>query len=328
MAYFTESGKGWRAQVAINGFRKSKTFRTKREATAWAGALETEVRERERKPAGERYTLANILSRYLIEVVPGKRGARWEALRIQAFLRSSLPVNKPICEVDPNDFASWRDERKKVVKPGTILRDFSLLSSILEHARREWRVIQTNPVSDVSKPSEPRHRDATYTRPQIKAILQALDYQPSGPVNTNKQAIGVAFLLAMRTGMRAGELCGLEWPSVHHGWCRVEGGKTEAARRDVPLTAKALRLVERLRGRHPVKVLNLQSRTLDTQFRRARDQAGVGGMVFHDTRHTAATWIAPRLDVLTLCKMFGWKNPSQAMTYYNPKAADIAKRIA
>jgi hypothetical protein len=37
--------------------------------------------------------------------------------------------------------------------------------------------------------------------------------------------------------------------------------------------------------------------------------------------------LAPRVDVLTLCKIFGWSSTTQALTYFNPKAADIAERL-
>ncbi len=47
-------------------------------------------------------------------------------------------------------------------------------------------------------------------------------------------------------------------------------------------------------------------------------------ITFHDTRHTAATWMAKKVDVITLCKIFGWTDPKMAMVYYNPKASDIA----
>lgn len=30
---------------------------------------------------------------------------------------------------------------------------------------------------------------------------------------------------------------------------------------------------------------------------------------------------------LSIAVMFGWKDPKRAMTYYNPTAADIARRI-
>jgi integrase len=62
-------------------------------------------------------------------------------------------------------------------------------------------------------------------------------------------------------------------------------------------------------------------------FRRAKKRADIDNVHFHDARHTAATWMCNKVDVLTLCKIFGWKNTSQALTYYNPKAGDIAKRL-
>ena len=37
--------------------------------------------------------------------------------------------------------------------------------------------------------------------------------------------------------------------------------------------------------------------------------------------------LARRLDVLTLCKMFGWKSTSQALTYYNPTAGQITRML-
>jgi len=37
--------------------------------------------------------------------------------------------------------------------------------------------------------------------------------------------------------------------------------------------------------------------------------------------------MARKVDVLTLCKIFGWRNPKMAMVYDNPKASNIAKRL-
>lgn len=51
--------------------------------------------------------------------------------------------------------------------------------------------------------------------------------------------------------------------------------------------------------------------------------AGIGD----DTRHTAATRLAGKLDVLTLCKVFGWTSPNMALVYYNPAPGEIARRM-
>jgi integrase len=147
--------------------------------------------------------------------------------------------------------------------------------------------------------------------------------------------VSAATVLALRSGMRAGELCSLRWDNVYEGYCHLPVTKTVP--RDVPLTPKAERLVQKMRRWDTTSVFSLSSATLDTMFRRFRVRAGLSGFTFHDSRHTAATWISGRMRsnnlpaqqaVFDLCKMFGWSNVSQALTYYNPTAAEIAKRIA
>lgn len=327
MASITQTAKGYRAQVAIKGVRKSASFRTKREAIAWAGATETDIRANAGKPAGDKHTLADALERYRDEVSPTKRGQRWEEIRIKAFLDSpALPIHSPIGTISPETIGIWRDVRLRTVGNGTVLREISLLSAIFEAARREWRWIPVNPVADVRKPRQPDHRETVLTRSQIKAMLKALGYSPRLPPRSVTQAIAVAFVTALRTGMRAGELCGLQWHQVHASHCNLPVTKTKA--RDVPLTPKASRAIQKMRGFDPVRVFGVSPQTLDTLFRRARNRAGLSGFVFHDSRHTAATWLAQKLHILDLCKVMGWSNPKMAMIYYNPSAQDIAKRLS
>lgn len=325
MASIRETPAGWRAQVFVRGLRDSRCFRTRREAAAWAAVRETELRAVADRPVAERVTLAEAMRRYRDEVSPTKRGARWERVRIDAMLRAALPLDTPIARVTPEQIAAWRDGRLGVVSAGTVLRDFSLLSAIFEHARREWRLLPTNPVADVRKPRAPDHRQTVLTRAQIRALLQAMGYGPRRPVRSVNQAVAVAMLVALRTGMRAGELCGLEWTRVHDAHCVLPVTKTVP--REVPLTQKAKRLIGKMAGFDPVRVFGIKPQSLDALFRKARQRAGLNGIVFHDTRHTAATWLAPGLHVLDMCRMFGWANPKQAMTYYNPSAAEIAKRL-
>ena len=324
MASIRATARGYRAEVYVRGVRDSASFRTQREAKAWAAAREVELRAG--LPAGGDVKLGRVFERYRDEVSETKRGRRWEALRIERMLADGeLPVAAPIASVTPEQIAAWRDARLRVVGNGTVLREIALLSAIFEHARREWRLVAANPVADVRKPRQPDHRSRVLTRAEIRVMLRALGYAPGRRITSVTQAVGVAMLLALRTGMRAGEICGLTWPQVHDGWCDLLVTKTTP--RQVPLTPKAMRLIEKMRGFEPVRVFGMKPPTLDTLFRRARERAGLSGFVFHDTRHTAATWLAQRIDVLDLCKMFGWTNPKQAMTYYNPTAAQIAARI-
>lgn len=274
---------------------------------------------------GDRQTLADALRRYAAEVSPKKRGGRWESIRIAAFLRDpSFPAGK-IVEITPQDIGRWRDARLAKVSSGSVIRDMGLLSSVLEHARREWRWIASNPCRDARKPREPDHREVIITRAQIKGMLRSFGYRPGAPCRTVAQACAAAFMLALRSGMRAGEITGLTWNRVrpHSVWLPV----TKTTPREVPLSRKAMRVVESMRGFDDDLVFGLRSQTLDAMFRRYRARADLAGFTFHDSRHTAATWMARKVDVLTLCKIFGWKNPKMAMVYYNPKAKDIARLL-
>ena len=329
MASITKTTTGYRAHVYVKGTRDSQVFRTQREAKAWATVRENEIRDQTEKPAS--HTLAETLTRYRDEVSPSKRGQRWEEIRIRAFLASPLlPTNSPLAEITSDTMGQWRNARLQQVSAGTVLREFGLLSAVFEEARREWKWIAVNPIADVRKPRQPDHRDTIITRPQIKAMLKTLGHSPARPIRTVSQSVAAAFLLALRSGMRAGELCKMEWSRVYDGYCSVphKTGSTDKALRDVPLTPKAMRIVEKMRGFDRSMVFGLSSKTLDALFRRARNRAGLSGFTFHDSRHVAATWMAQRVHILDLCKAFGWAGTKQALTYFNPKASDIAKRAS
>lgn len=325
MASIVKSSKGYRAHVFVQGVRDTASFRTKREAEAWAGAREVELRAAPAVPKVQKFSVEEVLNRYAEEVSPTKRGVRWEQIRIGAMLKHPDFPRGPVDEVKPGDVARWRDARLKVVAAGSVIRDMGLLSAAFEHARREWQLLEKNPVRDCKMPRSPDHREVLITRNQIKLMLREMGYRPGRPVRSVSQSVAVCFLVALRTGMRAGELCGLEWNRVFPNYCRLLTTKTVP--RDVPLEPKTVRLITLMRGFDEKSVFGLTSQTLDALFRRYRKRAGLDGFTFHDARHTAATRLAQRLHVLDLCRMLGWSSTSQAMTYYNPSASDIAKRL-
>lgn len=339
MASITKTANGYRAQVYVKGQRDSVVKRTKREAEAWAAARETELRARAEMSPADRTTLRKLLERYRDEVTPSKRGRRWEEVRINAFLRSDdLPLDTPLSKITSTEIGQFRDARLRKITAGSVLREIGLLSAAFEEARREWKLIESNPVRDIRKPKAPDHREVVITRAQIKAMLREMGYSPRLPIRGVSQAAAASFLAALRTGMRAGELCGLTWDRVFPGYCSTphKVGRLETSLRDVPLTSKAERIIRKMQGFDSKLVFGIKTDSLSSMFRKYRDRAGLSGFTFHDSRHTAATWIAARMRsnglpaqqaLLDLCKIFGWTKLDQALTYYNPKASDIAKRI-
>ena len=323
MASIVKHKTGYRAQVYIFGLRESKKFRTLREANAWAASRETELRLNANKLPKDKHTLRELLEKYRDEVSPTKKGKIKEVVRINKLLKSSLPIDQPLSSTTSEVLGAWRDSL--TISAGSIIRDFSLLSAIFEYARRELKWIEANPIKDVRKPKSPEHRNITITQHQIKLMLKQLGYSPLKPIISISQSVAVCFLLALRSGMRAGELCNLTWDKVHNNYCVLP--KTKTVPRDVPLSKKSMKLIHKMHGFDKQSVFNVKTETRDSLFRRARSNAGLTGFTFHDARHTAATWMSRKVDVLTLCKIFGWADTSQALTYYNPKAKDLSSML-
>lgn len=316
----------WRIIIEVRGQRDSKTLPTRREAVEWGQRRVVELRQVAATPAADRHTLRQVLHRYADEVTPTKRGNAKESLRLRAFERQLLPLDAPISKLTTADLAAWRDDRLRVNARGSVLRDISLLSAVLETARRDWGWLTVSPMADVRKPAQPDHRERVIAPWEVRRMLRAMGHHPR-QVRTVSQAVACCFLVALATGMRAGELCGLKWADVLGTHCHLAMTKN-GSYRDVPLSPVAQRLIQRMRGWDDVQVFGLKPATLDALFRKYRQRAGLDGFTFHDARHTAATRMAKKLHVLELCKVFGWKQMSQALTYFNASPGDLAKKLA
>ena len=322
MAKPTKTAQGtWRVQFMVRGIRDGGTFATKREADEYKARKTTQILAQADGRAGSVKTLRDALRRYAEEVSPTKRGERLEIVRLSAFERQQLPVHRTLDKLTTADLVSWRDSRLSVNARGSVLRDMTLLGSVLETARREWQWIEKNPIRDVKRPANPDHRKRIITGPEIRKMLRSLGY--GWPVRSVSQAVAAAFLMALSTGMRAGEICGLEWPDVHGDYVHLSLTKNGSAR-DVPLSPVGRKIIERMRGWDSVSVFGVKSQTLDALFRRARDRAGLAGFTFHDSRRNAATRLSKRVDPLMLCRIFGWRRTDQALTYYSKTASQIA----
>lgn len=319
----------WRVQIEVRGVRDANTLPTKREASEWAARRKAELLAMASGRAGEVRTLADALDRYGKEVSPTKRGELKEVVRLNAFLRQPLfPARVLLGDLEPSHLSAWRDARLKINSRGSVLRDMVLLSHVLEVARREWRWLTENPMRDVRKPAEPDHRERIIQPAEVRAMLRVLGWGTRKPVRSVAQAVGHCFVAALQTGMRAGELCGLRWEDVADDHVQLHAGKTKTGKaRQVPLTPEARRTIELMRGYDPDLVFGLSARSLDAMFRKYRGRAGLAGFTFHDARHTAATRLAPRVDVLDLCKIFGWTTATRALVYYNPTGKDLARRL-
>lgn len=305
----------WQVQVARQGVRKSKSFENKSEAKDWAAKIEHEILRGVREPGSAIFR--DVLDRYARTVSPTKRGARWEIIRLERLKLDKLAELR-MNELRPGDFADWRDRRLQEVAPNSVIREMGLLSSVLTRARREWGLIEKNPLSDVVRPRPPEPRDRRVTQDEIDALLE----HGGGDLGKTTGRAVHAFLFAIETAMRAGEILALRNADIDGPVARLTQTKNGRSR-DVPLSSEALRLW----GQLPGDGFELDAGVLDTTFRRVRDRAEIKDLHFHDSRHEAITRLADRVDVLDLARMVGHTDLNQLRTYYNKSAADIAKLL-
>lgn len=293
-------------------------------------------------PEAEKRTVRQMLERYAKDVTPHKGGERHEALRIEKFLGDFAPLaDKPLAVFDTPDLGAWRDARlkgyvdadgKKVraVKPASVVRDINWMRNAFIIARKEWKWIDHHPFDGLRIPQEDAPRDRRVFPKEVRAICRRLDYVTGRAPITRQQEVALAFLGALRTAMRAGEILSLgranldlakRVAEVKHKMQHITGKP-----RRIPLTRQAVRLLRPVaRNKHCFAV---SSEVLATLFRRARDREGIIDLHFHDSRGEALTRLARKVDVMTLAKISGHKDINILQnTYYRETAEDIAARL-
>ncbi|MDB4326372.1 tyrosine-type recombinase/integrase [bacterium] len=324
MAYYRKVGAKWVCEIVVNGKRKSKRFESKLKAKAWAAQSEHELRSLS-DGVSRTHTMSDLFDRYAAEVSDTKKGARWEIIRLNRFKTYALADVKLI-DIRREHLEHWINQRLKSVKSSSVNRELNLLSHCLTQARR-WRLMDQNPMADLKRPKNPPHRDRRISHDEVERVLICLNYSEKFEVIQKQQCVAVAFLFAIETAMRAGEICSLRIENINFEERTAFLSDTKnGLPRYVPLTARATELI----GKLPEKqnpVFGLNSGALSTVFRKAVINAGIDNLTFHDARHEAITRLASKLDVLDLARAVGHRDIKQLQTYYNKSAADIAKRL-
>lgn len=333
MASYRKTANGWRADIFKDGIRRSKTFRAKRDAIAWANEIEFEIQNGHHSPlsAPPNSTFSRVLIRYRDEVSPLKRGTRWERIRIDAMLRDPLLADLPLDDIGPRHFARWRDARLRSVSGSTVSREMNILAHACKLATREWQWLDKNPIKGVSRPQENRPRDRVIQPDEIDAYVRASGFSFDRPPSMVKNRVGAMFLFACETAMRGGEICKIRTRDLdlERRILFVPETKTDQPRW-VPLSRAAIKILEHLMtftdGRPTV--FDVKSSQRDAISRKIMAQARLEGITFHDTRRTALTRLAETFGPMELAKISGHQDLRILQSvYYAPDPSDLAKKL-
>lgn len=343
MASITPHKDGFRVQVYVGGVRDSKVLRTRREANSWGAAREAALKRLRDMPPSDRHTLGEALTEYSTRVSTKKGGTKWEQNRIASFIKQFPEyAERTLSQADTPMWAEWRDRRlagyvapngtkKRGITNGSVLREINLYRNVYTIARKEWKWADANPFSDLGIPPD----NAARTRrvdpwKEVRPIVRWLGYRTGQEPATKNHEVALAWLVALRSGMRAKELRGLGKKTVNMktGVARLEHkmqyltGKP----REIPLPRPALRLLKAVA--HREQCFTVDADSLSTLFRKARIALLITGMTFHDSRGEALTRLARKVDVLTLSRISGIKDLKLLQEhYYRETSEQIAARL-
>lgn len=323
--------------------RKWHAFKgTKREAQAECAKLITELKggayvERHRQ------TLNDFLDRWerdwATNNVSPKTAERYLELS-RLHIRPHLGA-KPMQAIRVEDLNALYASLHQKLSPRTIKHVHRLLHRVFGHAAK-WGVIKRNVVALVDAPRVPMKEAPALKLTEIPTMLAALQGRMMYPIA----------VVALGTGMRRGELCGLRWQDVDldAGSLRVEqsleqtrGGlrfkppKSTRSRRTItlsPVVVAELRAhwkaqqEQRLSlglGKAPADspvFANWDGKPrhpdkLSTDFSTAMTRAGLPHITLHSLRHThASQLITSGMDILTVSRRLGHGSPAITLNVY------------
>ena len=311
MAYIHQHKDGWRAQVAKLGVRRTAVWPTKREAQMWATRLEAEIEAGKYKAFPDK-TLQQAITKYLTTVSVHKENAVvWERRRFAALVEHFGDVK--LAAITSEAIGNWRDARLKTVSGSTVLREVNLYRNMFKLAVEEWRWIEESPFKGVRLPKENQPRKSLWGWRDIRRVLRA------PRVGKTKEMID-AFHIALRTGMRLQEV--LAAPQNYDPRRRVVTVKSKTeARAEIPIGRIAHKLLQR-------PAFTVGPNEGSVLFSKLTRQLLIEGLTFHDARSSALTWLAKKVDVLTLARISRHRDINLLYrVYYRESASQIAARL-
>lgn len=315
----------WHCRIVVN--RRLYQFSTKTTDKNKARAVEADFRVKKIKALPDPLaapTLDQFSARFINDGVVGRVARRtfhyyaqnWAVL-IESPL-ADIPLDR-ISIADIDQFVSWR--RKQKVSVVTINHNLRTLRRAM-HLAADWGLVARPPKITLLRGEH--QRDYVLTDEDIKQFEK------------ERGLMGRLVPFLIDTGLRRGELCNLLWRDVNATGTEIHvtKGKTKFARRRIPLTARAAKILSELPrdGTH-VFTRNKRSLTLDWmshEFMRARKRLKIPPeCVLHSTRHTFCTRLGEKgADAFAIQRLAGHSSITISQRYVHPTVSKLDSTIA
>lgn len=338
--------------------QQSKTFDTKTAAERWARSIERDIDHGEFKDVrnASNTTLREVLEHYRDNNAEKNKGKSIDLIRLELLINSDLAKYSMTALTDEAIERFFENYSKaKKVKGSTINRYLNLLSAAINVGIKKKRLNVINPVTKVDRPANPEHRDRRFFGDEERRVMEQLTIkEKKGGRFSGMQNVWIKPMVefALETAMRRSELLGLEWRHVdkargiaHIPDTKIGKGDEAPVSRDVPLSKRALEILEALPRDIGGKVFPTTADAVKKSFTRAVERARRAYEVecrdaketplarmlvdlhFHDLRHEATSRLAKVYDIRQLAKVGGWRDLNTLARYYNPTADELVEKM-
>lgn len=244
---------------------------------------------------------------------------------------------------------TYRTPQNRHVSQQTMKHHYSTLNLIFAHAVK-LGYIEQNPMSKVEAPKLTRHKVDALTRGEVSTFIREIENLP-----LSQQTM---YTLLLTTGLRRGELFGLQWKDVDFSnkllhvernvtYTSLSGvvvglPKTETGIRVVPLTERALTLLEEYKQSeapldekaylfHAVDnpTIPRDPTYLTKHMKKFMKRVGLPDMSPHDLRHTCASiMLQSGADIKSVQDMLGHADASTTLNFYAVSNIDNMRESA
>lgn len=239
-----------------------------------------------------------------------------------------------LADFSPFSFEKFKIERAKTKtlrgnlrSPGTINNELSAASKIFSMAIGEG-LIQKHPMDTVSPLEEDSWRTRSLSIEEEVRLMNFLD---------SPEYLKPIVRLALLTGMRQGEILGLEWEHVRLDRSllyvmKPKWSKDPRRTEGLPLSDAACEIIDsQARGQYvfPNKMGNrIFSTNLIHGFVREREKAEIEDFHFHDLRHTFGSRMAASgCPLHKLQRLMGHQDPKMTMRYIHVGEGELREAL-
>ena len=324
MATYRKRNGKWQAIVRHKNIgTTSRSFHTKQAATKWVISVEEQL---EAGTFGtlrpSHITLGELLKRYSCEVTPAKRGATTELRRLQRLIRDPVSGLKA-SQLTSQAIAGFRD-RRLLDGRRTCHYDLILIRHCLKIAINEWGLmLSSNPVDRVKMPPSSPARNRRLEDGEFDRLKEAAK-------QTKNPHIWPVIVFAIETGMRRGEILGLQWEHVDLDRRIAYLPLTKnGSSREVPLSTKAAQVLAGQRQRNETpSPFPITSNGFRLAWDRLRGRAGLSDLRFHDLRHEAISrFFELGLNIPEVAVISGHKDPRMLFRYTHLRVSSLVDKM-